>query len=339
MIKLSQSGALRHVFVCLFALAMFMVNSLIATAQGGPEVGPEITVQKAPLPEVEPTYLDPLNALVGDENAFVDQLWVMGNAQFERLETLQYELSHSTDPEVIKATSLEIGRCVARLKALSEFGLKSYDHNARVRNFNGTVNYDALGRQMEGVKEWHAAVSLDTDYSDPYNNLGMHYFHAGNYPLGFQNMDKALELEPKNPDYCFNMAQNYLIYRPQTEAHRGWDAKRVYKEAMKLSKKATKLAPDDFEILQDYAVNFLAAENFGTEPDWKGAVKAWQAARKHAPGKVNVYFTWLNEGRAWRAMENNKEAKRCFEEAIQNIPEGNDPSVVQRLLDEVSEAP
>lgn len=337
MTMLSKPGALRPLFVCLIVFAILGANLPIASAQELTEEAQD--AEKSPLPEVEPAYLEPLRALVGDENAFVDQLWVMGNIQFERLETLKIELTQTADPEVIKATSSEIGLCVARLKALSELGLQSYDHNARVHNFNGTVAYDVLGRQMDGVKEWHAAVSLDTKYSDPYNNLGMHYFHAGNYALGFQNMDKALELEPKNPDYCFNMAQNYLIYRPQTEAHRGWDAKRVYKEAMKLSKKAAKLAPDDFEILQDYAVNFLAAENFQVEPDWKGAVKAWQAAREHAPTKLNVYYTWLNEGRAWRAMENDKEAKRCFEEAMRNIPHGIDRTVTQRLLDDVSEAP
>lgn len=339
MTKLSQPGIRRPLIACLFALALLVRPGTIAGAQEVPEEASAVTVQNEPLPEVEPAYLEPLKALSGDEDAFVDQMWAMGNAEFERLETLEMEISQSTIPTEVQAKQAEVGACVARLNALTELGLQTFEHNARVHNFNGTVNYDVRGKELEGVKEWHTAVSLDSKYSDPYNNLGMHYFHAGNYPLGFQNMDRALELEPKNPDYCFNMAQNYLIYRPQTEEHRGWDAKQVYKEAMKLSKKAAKLAPDDFEILQDYAVNFLAAENFGEEPDWKGAVKAWQAARKYAPEKVNVYFTWLNEGRAWRALNNMEEARRCFETALHHIPENIDKGVTQRLLNEVRETP
>ena len=339
MTKLPQPGTRRPLLACLFTLAVFLEMGSIAGAQEATEEAPVVAVQEAPLPEVDPSYLEPLKALLEDENAFVDEMWAMGNSQFERLDTLEFEISQNTNPAEVQAKRMEIGLCVARLNALSEMGLKSFDHNARVHNFNGTVSYDVRGKELEGVKEWHAAVSLDSKYSDPYNNLGMHYFHAGNYALGFQNMDRALELEPKNPDYCFNMAQNYLIYRPQTEEHRGWDAKRIYKEAMKLSKKAAKLAPDDFEILQDYAVNFLAAENFGEETDWKSAIKAWQAARKHAPEKVNVYYTWLNEGRAWRALENKEEARRCFEAALQNIPDHVDKGVTQRLLSEVSETP
>lgn len=339
MTKFPQPGAARHFFACVLALAMFLAGGSNAVAQETQVEAPAVTVKEAPLPEVDPTYLDPLKALLEDENAFVDELWAMGNSQFERIDTLNHEISQSTDPIAVHALLKEKGECVARLEALTALGLQSFDHNARVHNFNGTVSYDVRGKELEGVKEWHTAVSLDSKYSDPYNNLGMHYFHAGNYPLGFQNMDRALDLEPKNPDYCFNMAQNYLIYRPQTEEHRGWDAKRVYKEAMKLSKKATKLAPEDFEILQDYAVNFLAAENFGEETDWKAAVKAWQAARKHAPEKLNLYFTWLNEGRAWRALENWEEAKRCFEAALQNIPDNVDKGLTQRLLNEVSDKP
>ena len=320
-------------------LALLVIGDWSAQAQDARDERPAVDAKATELPEVDPAFLDPLKALVGDEVAFVDKVWEMGNLLFERISTLNDMLAHSPGGGEAKPLYDEMLACVAKLKSIAEFGIKSYDHNARVQNFNGTVHYDALGDPLNGVKAWTTAVSLDSKYSDPYNNLGMHYFHAGNYPLGFQNMDRALELEPKNPDYCYNMAQNYLIYRPQTEAHCGWDAKRVYKEAMKLSKKATKYAPDDFEILQDYAVNFLAAENFGEKPDWKGAVKAWQAARKHAPEKVDIYYTWLNEGRAWRALGDKKESRRCFETALHHIPENVEKGLTQRLLDEVSEKP
>jgi tetratricopeptide (TPR) repeat protein len=287
----------------------------------------------APAPVVDPAYLEPLKALSGDEEAFLDQMWTMGNAAFERIAVLQSEMSPELTEAEIQAKSNEIQLCLAQLTALGDLGLKTFDHSASVHNFRGTVYYDGFGKQMEGVKEWLEAVSLDPKYSDPHNNLGMHYFHSGLYELGFQNMDKALELDPKNADYCFNMAQNYLIYRPQTEKIRGWDAPKIYKEAMKLSKKATKLAPDDYEILEDYAVNFIAAENFELKPDWKESTKAWQAAREHAENNVQTFFTWLNEGRAWRNLENKKEARRCFEAALEVIP-GNE--VATRLLDDVS---
>lgn len=340
MTKLSPSGISPILIHSLVAVSVCAMGSWISCAQEAPVDNAGPPVEEASLPPVDPAFLSPLTALAGNEQAFVDQLWTMGNAEFEKLPVLQVELSEMQNDIDLQAKRAEIAACIARLKALAAFGLKSYDHNARVHNFNGTVAYDALNRQLDGVKEWLAAVSLDPDYSDPYNNLGMHYFHSGEYVLGFQNMDRALELEPKNPDYCFNMAQNYLIYRPQTEKQRGWDDKRIYKEAMKLSKKAAKLAPEDFQILQDYAVNFLAAENFGETPDWKAAAKAWEVARKHAKRDVDIYFTWLNEGRSWRALGNKEEARRCFQEALaatQRNPKLTlHKDLPQRLLDEVS---
>lgn len=340
MTKLSPSGVFHFLWHGLLTLAVVALGSWSVAAQEAPVEDAPPPVDEASLPPVDPAYLAPLSALAGNETAFVDQLWTMGNTEFENLSTKQAELGQLQNEAEVDAKRAEIALCVAHLKALAEFGVKSYEQNARVRNFNGTVAYDAFNRQMDGVKEWLAAVSLDSEYSDPYNNLGMHYFHAGEYALGFQNMDRALELEPKNPDYCFNMAQNYLIYRPQTETQRGWDAKRIYKEAMKLSKKATKLAPDDFEILQDYAVNFLAAENFGEKPDWKAAAKAWENARKHAKRDVDLYFTWLNEGRSWRALGNTEEARRCFQEAVaateRNPGLTLHKDLPQRLLAEVS---
>lgn len=288
----------------------------------------------AALPAVADGFLAPLKAITGDEQKFVDQMWTVGQAELDRIKTLQYQIENRklNSADMAKAIR-EIPQHVANLKALSEYSMQRYGHNARVRNFRGTVLYDALGKETEGVKEWLVAVSLDKNYSDPYNNLGMYYFHVGRYTLGFQNMDRALKLEPKNPDYCFNMAQSYLIFRQQTAKARGWSLKKVYKEAMKLSKKAAELAPDDFQILQDYAVNFLAAENFGVKANWHKAAEAWQAARSHAPGKEERFYTWLNEGRVWRYDGDKKNALRCLKEALALRPNSE---VTQRLIDKTS---
>lgn len=319
----------------MLVLALATVPVFLPAAHG--QIAPESEAEAPPLPselpEADPAFMEPIQALTGDQEAFLDMLWAKGNDQMQRINVLAGELAFEMPEEEYRKKQAEMAQCAARLEALRLLGVKHFEHSASARNFNGTVLYDVFGKQMEAVKEWHTAVSLDSKYSDPHNNLGMHYFHSGEYALGFKHMDRALELEPKNPDYCYNMAQNYLIFRPQSEKHRGWDAARVYKEAMKLSKKAAKLAPDDFEIVQDYAVNFIAAENFGVEPDWKSAVKVWQSARKIAPTEVDRYFTWLNEGRAWRAMNNRKEARRCFEESLKLQPNSD---VTKRLLEEAS---
>lgn len=310
------------------------------SSEGTENVEPPTSKDLPPIPESElaemrATYLGPLLELVGDEAAFVEKMEHMGDEEIVRLEELEdiFRFGHPPREEV-EGLRLEVRERLNRLSWLCETSLAHFSENARVRNFRGNVFYDRFGRQVDGVKEWHMAVMLDDAYGDPHNNLGMHYFHVGRYPLGFKHMDRALELEPNNPDFCFNMAQNYLIFGPEVEKKRGWRQKKIYKEAMKLSKRAVEHAPDDYQLLEDYAVNFLAAQNFDVKADWKDAARAWQAAREHAPDDTKRFYTWLNEARAWIKKGDEDDARRCLEEALKIIPRSE---IAQRLLDNLNE--
>ncbi len=225
----------------------------------------------------------------------------------------------------------------ARLRALRvgyETSLGIFSHNACLLNDYGELLYDFFGDGGGAVRAWEKSVSFDDDYAPPRNNLGMFYMHAGMYAQGFDHMDKALSVAPKNPDYLFNMVQAYLIHAPQVESLRGWSKGRIYKKAMKMSKKAAALAPDDFQLLQDYAVNFFAAENFGVKANWRKAAKAWQVARPKAANTEQTFYTWLNEARVWIKAEKWDEAKKCLDEAIRLRPQSE---TAQQLLREVSE--
>lgn len=305
---------------------------LLCSAISSPAWSQEAEAAEGATAEEAAIYLAPLEALRTDKAQYVDMLESMGDREVVRIGVLLKILrsGNADSPEQATAYQIEMRECLRKLTWLCESGLRNFAEDARVRNFRGNILYDNFGKQVEGVKEWHTAISLDSDYSQPYNNLGMHYFHVGRYPLGFQNMDRALDLEPKNPDFLFNMAQNYLIFGPEVEKQRGWSKKKVYKEAMKLSHRAVKEAPEDYQLLEDYAVNFLAAENFGVKADWKDAAKAWQAAREHAPNQIKLFYTWLNEGRVWKRADREKDALNCFKEAQKVLP---DNELVQRLID------
>ena len=309
-----------------WALLLIIASPVLAQEKPQPSHG-EVVMESAEV------YLAPLRAKVSAESEFVALLEDMGDQEVFRIEDLnaKFKLGELSAEEIpIAQESMKTG--LRRLEWLCDEGLRHYAENARVRNFRGNIFYDNFEKQVDAVKEWHTATSLDSSYAEPFNNLGMHYFHTGRYPLGFQNMDKALDLDPDNPDFCFNMAQNYLIFGPEVEKKRGWSKKRVYKEAMKLSKQAVRSAPDDYQLLEDYAVNFLAAENFGVKANWKDAAKAWETAREHAPSKVKLFYTWLNEGRMWKNLNKEKEARRCFEAALELVP---DSDIVAKLIEEL----
>jgi len=210
--------------------------------------------------------------------------------------------------------------------------LDRYPENARALTYHGELLYDYLGDQATAIKNWRMASSFDETLSTPHNNLGLHYNHTGNYQMGLRELDRALELDEDHADYHFNIAQIYLINGPQVEKIRRWDKKKIYREAMKHSKLAAELAPDDYHLQQDYAVNFFAAKNFGVDADWNKAAEAWAAARANARDSVEEFYTWLNEARVWIEHEDPAQAEPCLMKALSLAP---DSGVATRLLEQV----
>lgn len=210
--------------------------------------------------------------------------------------------------------------------------IRRYPNDARVNCYYGELLYDYFGDVVEGVRRWKLSVAIDTKLDKGYNNLGIYYFHYGDCDLGLACYDKALRLDPRNPDYLYNMAQAYLTNFPEIGKIRKWNEARIYREAMKLSKKAVKAAPADFELAQDYAVNFFAAENFGAKADWPAAAKAWQQARILARGRTESFYTWLNEARAWVRANDKPKALGCLKEALEIEP---DSEVTKKILADI----
>ena len=218
------------------------------------------------------------------------------------------------------------------VKQAYERVMDRYPNDARANCYYGELVYDYFGDVVEGVRRWKLAVSIDTKLDKGYNDLGIHYFHFGDYELGLACYDKALRLNPRNPDYMFNMAQAYLTSYPEIAKIRKCDKTKLYYEAMKLSKKAVKASPADFELAQDYAVNFFAAENFGIEADWPAAAKAWQQARTLARDRTDSFYTWLNEARVWVRAKDKTKALGCLKEALKIKP---DSEAAKKMLADI----
>lgn len=216
------------------------------------------------------------------------------------------------------------GRLTERMATIRdgyERALGKYPHAARLHNDFGEYLYDMEGKEAEALRHWHLALSYDDGLAVVHNNMGIHLFHAGRYEEGLRHLDRALKLDRDQPDFLFNMAQMYFIHSPQVMKLRGWKEKKLYKEAMKLSRRAAEEDPTDYELTKDYAVNFFAAERYGEKADWEEAAAAWQAARACAEKPIDVFHTWLNEGRAWVSAGKYDKALPCLEEALKITPD------------------
>ncbi len=293
------------------------------------------SLAEAPLPSL-PKELAHLEAVFENEALLAERLRAFDRHQTALAEwdaELAKDLQRSKETALAKETMQRARSRIVSLGQAYEAAAGRYPNNARIQTYYGEYLYDQMGDVPKALRTWKLAAALDSQLSAPLNNMAIHYCHVGDYDRGLNYFDQAIELEPDNPDYLFNLCQIYMVHFPVVQHNRKWDRSRVYKEAMKLSKKAAEFSGGDFELLQDYAVNFFAAEEFGAKSDWGGAAKAWKAARGLARTKDDRFYTWLNEGRVRLREGRRSDARACFKEALALHPES---AIVKELLEKAS---
>lgn len=279
-----------------------------------------------------PTSLEQLRQLTDDKDVFTSAVREFDKAQLNQAKTALEEadkLRLEGKAEEAAAKQAQAQELLDLVRKAYEFGLEQFSDSAMLHNYYGELLYDFYGEHIKAVTEWERALQLDDTLAAAHNNLGLHHFHNGSYPTGLHYMEQAIKLDKNNPDFLFNMAQIYLIHWPQIQKLRGHSEKKIYRDAMKMSEKATKLSPDDYSLHQDYAVNFFAAERFQQAADWKKAALAWQKARPLARTNDEQFFTWLNEARVWIEAGDKEQARACLDEALKLRP---DSDVAKNLL-------
>lgn len=284
-----------------------------------------------------PPAYSKLESLLDDAPRFADALHAMGKLEQARARIAIERgdlLERTGDVTGAEAARGEGQARRTMLRDAYEFAVERFGGDAPLFNHYGELLYDHFGDVNGAIVAWNKAISLDSGLAAPYCNLGVHHCETGQFALGLQYLDRALDLEPRNASYCFNLAQVYLNGREKAADARGWKMDKLYKEMLKLSKRAAELAPDDFEIVQDYAVLHLAAEKFGAKTDWNEAAAAWARTRRLARGLNEWFFTRLNEARVWELAGQNDCGLRCLNEGLRFHP-GN--ASARALLEELKE--
>lgn len=295
-----------------------------------------LAVSLAGVASLPPEYAD-MNAMLSDGERFAEALRARDKLEQARariaLERADV-LARAGDDSGAEAARKERQARLDALRAAYEFALERFGGDARLHNYYGELLYDRFGDVNGAIVAWNKAISLDSSLAAAYCNLGVHHCGTGQFALGLQYLDRALDLEPQNPSYSFNLVQVYLNGGERAAEARGWKKDKLYKEMVKLSKRAAHLAPDDFEIVQDYAVIHFAAEEFGAAPDWDEAAAAWERARSLARGLNEWFFTRLNEARVWELAGRKDRGLRCLHEGLRFHP-GN--ASARALIGELEE--
>lgn len=303
--------------------AGWLVSIAAHSQEAAPPPPDTAPVEAAPAPvQLAPAEeLEALKPFLETEQGAVDAIRNFDKAQSALAEAANGRIADAQTEEEAMKLQEEVRYRNGLVRSAYETGLAHYPANAQLHNYYGEALYDKLGEHDAALRAWHKAIGLNDKLSNPYNNIGLHKFHTGDYKGGLDYMDLALKLDNKNPDYLYNMVQLYLIHGPQVAQLRQWEKPRVYREAMRMSREILKLQPGDFHLTQDYATNFYKAEEFGVEADWKEAAEAWAKARKLTDRQDLVFFTWLNEARTWLRAKQFEQAAACAQEALKLMPE------------------
>jgi type IV pilus assembly protein PilF len=65
------------------------------------------------------------------------------------------------------------------------------------------------GLWREALYRWEQAVKIDPTYAEAFNDLAIGYEHVGEFEKAREAYEKALELDPDNPQ----IRQNYDLFR------------------------------------------------------------------------------------------------------------------------------
>jgi tetratricopeptide (TPR) repeat protein len=159
--------------------------------------------------------------------------------------------------------------------------LKRHPGHTRARLAFGSF-LASIGEEDESVTQMEKAREIDPRNPAAWNNLANHYGHRGPVAKAFEYYAKAIELNPGEPVYYQNLAATVFLFRPDATNFYQCTEQQVFDRSLELYRKAIKLAPSDFLLASDYAMSFYGIKPARTEE----ALAAWNAALAVAPDTI-----------------------------------------------------
>src|SRR3989441_8155357 len=128
--------------------------------------------------------------------------------------------------------------------------LRNHPEHARAHLAYGSFLMETH-EEEEAVNQMEKARELDPKNPAAWNNLANYYGHRSPVKKAFEYYAKAIELNPTETVYYQNLATTVFLFRPDAMEFYKIDESQVFDKALDLYRKAMKLDPDNFIALRD----------------------------------------------------------------------------------------
>jgi len=157
-------------------------------------------------------------------------------------------------------------------KAYEDF-IARHPNYARARLAYGSFLHD-LGDEKAGEAQVEKARELDPKNPAAWNNLANYYAESGKVKTAFEYYAKAIELNPSEPLYYQNFAGTVYLFRKAAMEFYKITEQQVFEKALDLYNKAFKLDPQNFNLATDLAQTYYPLRPTRTDD----ALRAWTNA-------------------------------------------------------------
>lgn len=151
--------------------------------------------------------------------------------------------------------------------------IRRFPEHARGRLAYGCF-LNEKGDEQGAQAQWERALELDPKEPDAYNNLAGRYSEIGPSKKAFDFFSKAIELRPNEAAYYHNFADALYVLRRHAVTNYGLSEQQVFSRALLLYSNAARLAPRDFAFAWDFAQTYYSLQPL----PYKAALQAWTNA-------------------------------------------------------------
>jgi tetratricopeptide (TPR) repeat protein len=176
-------------------------------------------------------------------------------------------------------------------KSYEDF-LRRHPANASAHLAYGTflnARQDERGAQAQ----WEKALELDPNNPEVYNNLAGRYSEGGPVNKAFEYFSKAIALSPTQAAYYHNFGDSLFVLRKNAATYYRITEQQVYGKVLMQYSNALRLDPQNFAFARDLAQTYYSLKPLPTD----AALQAWTNALSIAHEAADREDTYVHLAR------------------------------------------